>query len=255
MRIFDPANFFLLVLLLCSSGVAATAKCQLSVRVESEQQNMAAGSHNETRLSRQSHTLLQALADKAGCQLKPIALPAGRAVKMLETGDLTAMVGMSDTSERSSYLYFVGPHHTERMVVMGLRAFKPMITDLNQLAHMPGAISITEGAYYGPQWQSMLQNFPSLQKRLFYASGNQQKLAMLASGRVVASFEDESIVDELLRSHELSGRYTKLFVLHENPVYFAFSRAAITQEFYLQLQQHWEQMLASGEVETIFPSY
>ena len=244
--------YSLLLLLMFSVAVCAQqSACQLSVRLESEQQSTAAGLHNDTRTSRQSYALLSALLDKVGCRLKSQALPAGRAVKMLEDGSLSIMVGMSETTERAQFSYFIGPHHIERMVVVGQREMQHSVSDLFQLLSWPGLISVTEGAYYGPTWQQLLQQQDALQQRLFYASGNQQKLAMLASNRVVATLEDETIVDELLLQDELAQRYIKLFVVHENPVYFAVSRKAISHQLYLQLQQHWQQMLQSGEVDKI----
>ena len=249
MRLTETA-ILLLILLFAMPAATQQSACQLSVRVESEQQSTAAGSHNATATSRQSYALLEALLAKAGCQLKKLSLPAGRAVKMLEDGSVAIMVGMSETPERAQYSYFIGPHHTERMVVVGRRDLQHKVSNVFQLLRQPGLISVTEGAYYGPQWQRLLQD-PLLQRRLFYASGNQQKLAMLASSRVMATLEDEAIIDELLQHPDLAQRYVKLFVVHQNPVYFAVSRKAVNNELYQELAAHWQQMRQSGEVEQI----
>jgi polar amino acid transport system substrate-binding protein len=243
----------LLIMLLfsCESISANEPHCQFSVRIESETQSSAAGLHADIWLSLQSYALLQRLAQKVNCVIQPVSLPAGRAIKMLEAGELDVMVAMSETAERGQYSYFVGPHHVERMVVVGHRDIAHKVNSLSQLLRLNGAISVTEGGYYGPDWQKMLQADPQLVGRLFYASGNQQKLAMLASGRVIASLEDEMIVDELLQQPELATHYVKLFVLHENPVYFAFSRRTITPAMQLQLQQTWLQMVQSNEAAQI----
>lgn len=249
------ARQMLCVAVLTLLSVAPAVGCELSVRIESDKQSSAAGAYNYHRLSRQSYALLTALLAKVSCQLKQQPLPAGRAIKMLEDGELAIMVGMSATEERGQYFYFVGPHHTERMVLVGPKAIAGRITSLTQILTSPGLISVTEGGYYGPKWQALLDKTPELQQRLFYASGNQQKLAMLASGRVMASMEDETVVDELLEQGGLTQRYTKLLVVHENPVYFAFSRKVISEQRYLQLQQSWQQMQQSGEVERIRNSF
>lgn len=218
--------------------------CELTVRIESEQQSRAAVVHNDTRLSVQFFNFLQLLMDKAGCTLKPVALPSGRAIKMLEEGELAIMVGMSKTDAREKFSYFIGPHHIERMFAVGLHEFKGNVSDLTQLLKKEGTISVTEGAYYGEQWGRLLQEDSTLYPRLFFASGNQQKLAMLASGRVIASLEDEEIIDEFLQDDALAKRYSKLFLLHENPVYFALSRKAISEELYLRLCELWQQVKA-----------
>lgn len=249
MQSFKMSGLLSLLFFFSSCGFAeATATCQFSVRVESERQHNAAGSHSDTQVSQQFYALLDRLLQKVNCTAQPIALPAGRAMKMLEDGQLDIMVGMSETAERQRHSYFVGPHHYERMVVLGRRSIADSVTTFPQLLEVEGAISIAEGAYYGPQWQQLLQDNPQLQQRLFAASGNQQKLAMLVSGRVIASLEDEAVVDELLRQEELSMQYRKLFVFHDNPVYFSFSRQAIDDALYLQLQQQWQLMMSSGEV-------
>ncbi len=248
MRMFTRCSFVLSILLFSAGGFAVShTPCQLTVRVESDQQSRAAGSHNETRLSQHFYAALRTLLQKANCQLTEVPLPAARAIKMLEDGELSVMVGMSQTTARSKHYYFIGPHHHERMVAVGQSRLAPVVSNLADLLQVPGAISVTEGAYYGEQWQQQLQQDPHLQSRLFYASGNQQKLAMLASGRVIASLEDEAMVDELLQQGELSEGYSKLFVVHENPVYFAFSRAALPEEQYQQLQLLWQQMQHTGE--------
>ena len=238
------------VLLLISPVTLAepVSLCKLTVRVESEQQHAAVGSFNNTQVSQQYYALLNTLVSKINCTLQLVDLPAGRAMKMLEDGQLDIMVGMSETDERASYSYFVGPHHIERMVVVASERVPDSVKSLQQLVELDGAISVADGAYYGPLWQQLLQDNPALIPRIFAAAGNQQKLAMLVSGRVMASLEDEATVDELLEQNDLQHAYRKLFVIHNNPVYFAFSRKSIDNAMYLQLQQQWQLMLASGEV-------
>ena len=241
------------VLLLLSIGALAkpVAPCQLTVRVESEQQHDAAGLLNETQVSQQFNALLSTLVSKINCTLQFVDLPAGRAMKMLEDGQLDIMVGMSETKQRASYSYFIGPHHTERMVVVASARVPDTVQSLQQLIELDGAISVADGGYYGPLWQQLLDNNPALLPRIFAAAGNQQKLAMLVSGRVMASLEDEATVDELLEQNDLQHAYRKLFVIHENPVYFAFSQKTIDNIVYKQLQDAWQLMLSSGEVSQI----
>ncbi|WP_372627019.1 substrate-binding periplasmic protein [Arsukibacterium sp.] len=240
-------------LLLLSIGALAEpeAPCQLTVRVESEQQHSAAGSFNETQVSQQFNMLLSTLVSKINCTLQFVDLPAGRAMKMLEDGQLDIMVGMSETEDRARYSYFIGPHHTERMVVVASQRVPDTVQSLQQLVELNGAISVADGGYYGPLWQQLLDDNPALLSRIFAAAGNQQKLAMLVSGRVMASLEDEATVDELLEQNDLQHTYRKLFVIHENPVYFAFSRKTIDNIVYKQLQDAWQLMLSSGEVSQI----
>ena len=207
-------------------------ECQLSVSIEPAQHNPVSKLFYGNSLFLQSYSLLKTLISKTPCTLEIIPLPSNRALKMLEDGSLEVMVGMSKTQAREKHSYFVGSFHTERIVVVGNHKVKPSPTDLESILDTDGLISITNGAYYGVQWEEALKTDPMLKHRLVYLSDNQRKLSMLMLNRVTFSLEDEQVIDEFLKREEYKEHFTKLFVLHENPVYFAFSKKAISKKLH-----------------------
>ena len=241
----------LLIFFLTFYSQAKDSDCQFTVRAESEQNNSNFISHNTNQLSRQSYALLDALAAKVSCKIIPQPIPFSRSLKMLEAGTLSVISGMSKTAEREKFSYFIGPYHNERIVVVGNNELKGIVTNLGQILKLNVPISVTQGAFYGAQWERALDTDPTLKTRIAYLAENQQKFSMLMSNRVAMSLEDERVVDELLGQDSFKKRLAKLFVLHENPVYFAFSKKAVSETQYKRLDQHWQQMVQSGEVKAI----
>jgi polar amino acid transport system substrate-binding protein len=244
-------NILLLSCLLMFTLQTKASDCQLSVNIEPEPENLLTKVFYSHSLNQQSQSLFKALIDKTDCTVETFQLPNERAVKMLNSGALTAMVGISKTVAREKLYYFVGSHHTERIVVVGRLDVKESVNSLNDILTLDGGISVMGGAYYGTEWDQALKSNPKLIDRLVYLSDNQRKLSMLVLNRVEFSLEDEQVVDALLKEKDYKDRFAKLFTLHQNPVYFAFSKKAISEDFYHELTEKWQQMQISGEVETI----
>ena len=80
-----------------------TLSCELVVRVE----DYAAQSHRDENQQWQGIDIerTKTLLNQAGCTYKFW----GRALKMLETGNLDMMMSVSKTTERSKYIHFIGP--------------------------------------------------------------------------------------------------------------------------------------------------
>jgi len=192
------------------------------------------------KLAIQSYTLLGDVMKRSSCTLEQISLPNARAFKMLKDGELAIMIGMSKTIEREKYFYFLGPYHTERIVAVGRTDLQNKIKNLTQLLEHDGLISVTRGAYYGAQWQTALQNNPNVSNRLIQLSVNQNNLSLLMLDRVAISFEDEQVVDELMLLDNFKNSFTKLFTLHENLVYFAFSKKLVSQSLFNKIEKQWK---------------
>ncbi|MGB1262952.1 MAG: transporter substrate-binding domain-containing protein [Cognaticolwellia sp.] len=241
----------LLMLILALNVRAKEEACQFNVRVESTPKNLHSIAHNTNQLSRQSYAILAALLAKIQCKLVTQPLPFPRALKMLESGTLNVISGMSKTQEREKFSYFIGPYHHERIVVIGNRALKNKANNLAQLLQLDGLISATDGAYYGEQWLHALQTDPKLKGRIIYLSENQKKFSMLFLNRVAISLEDERVVDEYLAKYDVGDKLVKLFIVHEDPVYFAFSKKAMSTALYEKLSRQWRHMVNSDELSNI----
>jgi polar amino acid transport system substrate-binding protein len=249
------AKALLLNFLLLLTMQAIATECNLTVSKESKQENSVAKSSYGNSLTLQSYALLEALIAKTSCTLELIPLPTQRAIKMLQTGSLSAMVGMSKTEVRESTYYFIGSYHKENIVVVGNFDMKDRVKNLNDILALEGGISVMGGAYYGAKWEQALKNDSRLAERLLYLSDNQRKFSMFLLDRIDFSLGDEQVVDELLKEQTYKKRYIKLFTLHENPVYFAFSKKAISVTLYEQLTKEWLKMQMSGEVDIIKQKY
>jgi polar amino acid transport system substrate-binding protein len=211
--------------------------CQLRVQYPQELSN---GVH--ARLYQRYSGQLQQLATKAGCQLEQVEVPAGRAMMLMQKGLLDVMVGMSKTAERERFMYFVGPHRQERVWAVGRTDKTQGIDNLDALAQRQIYLSLTKGAYYGEQFAKLSQQ-TAFQQRLVFVPMHRQKIDLMINGRVDVTIEDELILNQMFSQGTLpADSFSKLFIVLENPIYFAFSKTSITEQQYQQLQQAWQQL-------------
>ncbi len=229
----------------------AVPACELSFAVEAEfpPHLMQQGSE----WTGQSVALLQRLAEKSGCQLRYVNSPWLRSLQQLKSGELSVVSQMSKTKSREQDVVFIGPHHTERIWLIGDPKQLPPIQSMQQLAGQLdyGRIAELNGAYYGEEFDQLKQQ-PAFARQLVVISGIQDKLALLRAKRVNAILEDESVLDYWQhKGYQDANNYQKLLLVYQSPVYFGFSKKALTAAQLDSLQQAWQQMEQSGEVSRI----
>lgn len=242
--------FSMLSVLLSATALAGPG-CQLSMQAQHYPPRFIKQQHADGNVSWQGFNaeLFQLLATKAGCDANIVEVPWGRALQLLAAGELDAMSNMSHNAERDSYAYFVGPHQQERILVLSNSAGAQSITDLSALLHSRQAISVMQGIYYGEQFEQTLAQQPDWSKRLIYVSSSQQKLELFIAGRVQFTFEDSVNLQQLYNDGTLSRQQHKpLFTLHQNPVYFAFSKHSVSASQLQQLQQAWHNITIDGSL-------
>lgn len=200
--------------------------------------------------------LFSLLAEEAGCNTQIIQVPWGRALQLLASGDLDAMSNMSHNAERESFAHFVGPHQQERIVVLANNARHMVVKDLAALLSSQEAISVMQGIYYGEQFERALAQQPNWEKRLIYVSSSQQKLELFLAGRVYFTFEDSINLQQLYNEGILNPQQHKpLFTLHQNPVYFAFSKHSVSATQLQKLQQAWQRISNDGRLQALKQHY
>ena len=200
--------------------------------------------------------LFHLLAKHSGCEANYIEVPWGRALQLLAAGELDAMSNMSHNAERDNYAYFVGPHQQERILVLSNSHEANSIPNLAALLNSGQAISVMQGIYYGEQFAQTLVQQPQWSKRLIYVSSSQQKLELFIAGRVQFTFEDSVNLQQLYQDGTLNPQQHKpLFTLHQNPVYFAFSKQSVTGAQLQQLQQAWHKITTNGSLNRLKQHY
>jgi len=194
--------------------------------------------------------LLQALANTVGCQISFVKSPWARSLRLLQQGELDVVSQLSFNTDRAKDIAFIGPHLTERLWLIADPTQVPPVQQLADLAHWPldKMVALLNGGYFGEQLQ--LLRTDRLQRRRFYPIvSNQDKLALLNSGRVQAVLEEELAWQ--YRLQQQPSRYQQLLLVHQAPVYFGFSRASVPPELLKRLAVAWQQLYQQGVLDQI----
>lgn len=201
--------------------------------------------------------LLQRLAAEIGCELEFIHSPWLRSLKLIEQGELDVLSHLSYNLERSEQFAFIGPHQQEIIYLVGLPQAFPGLTELAKLkrAGTSGIIALLNGAYYGDELDSILNDAKN-RTRFVFIRGNEDKQALLLNGRVHGVLEDIAAYHYWKKQAELpTSAYEPLFEVYQSPVYFGFSRKTLSPEQLQQLAVAWQRLYDNGSLSSIAQRY
>lgn len=198
--------------------------------------------------------MIQLLAAEVGCRVRFVRSPWARSLKLLQQGELDVISQLTYNPQRAESMAFIGPHLTERMWLIADPAKVPALQQLTDLTSWPlnVQIAVLNGAYFGEALQ-LLRDDPVQRRRFYPMVSNQDKLALLESGRVQAVLEEE-----LAWQFRIAGQPTSfqpLLLVHAAPVYFGFSRKSVSPELLQQLTLAWQRLYRSGQLEQIRRKY
>jgi ABC-type amino acid transport substrate-binding protein len=198
--------------------------------------------------------MLEALAAKVGCTVRFVQSPWARAIKLLQQGEIDVISQLSYTRQRAQDIAFIGPHLEERIWLIADPTKVPPLRQLGDLPRWPITVSIAvlNGGYFGEEFQQF-RDSPAMQRRFYPMVSNQDKLALLESGRVQAVLEEELVWQ--WRMQQTPTAFQPMLLVHSDPVYFGFSRASVSPELLSQLAAAWQQLYRSGELQQIRRSY
>lgn len=194
--------------------------------------------------------LLQVLAERVGCQLRFVQSPWARALKLLEQGELDVVSQLSFNPQRAGHIAFIGPHLNERIWLIADPTQVPPVQQLADITRWPAdkMVAVLNGSYFGEPLQQLRTD--RLQRQRFYPMvSNQDKLALLDSGRVQAVLEEELAWH--YRLQQQPSRYQPLLLVHQAPVYFGFSRASVPPALLTELANAWQQLYQQGVLQKI----
>ncbi len=194
--------------------------------------------------------MLQALANEVGCELQIVKSPWARALKLMQQGQIDVISQLSYHAERGKDLYFIGPHHQERMWLISDPTTQPALQQLADLRSWPTSwlLAMLNGGYFGEQFRQ-LQTDVNFKRHLLPILSNQDKLALLTSGRVQAVLEEELAWHWRVRQRP--SPYQPMLLVHDNPVYFGFSRHSVSPQLAARLATAWQRLYQQGQLQQI----
>jgi len=214
-------KFWLIVFTLCH--FASLSACVMKVQVN----EFPPYSYFQDQAWQGSRVVLsQRLAAKLNCKVAYLDVPFGRALKLIEQGELDFIFNLTKTESRNKTMLFLTPHQLEVLVV-GMHKSYPEWLGLSSLAELqrfPGRIALTTGSYLGVEVEKIRSN-PKYAKNFIDVADRRAKNELVLKGRAQAVIEER---DYLRYAIENFPNYQNLLitplVLSESPVYLALSR-------------------------------
>lgn len=194
--------------------------------------------------------MLQALAAEVGCKVHFVQSPWARALKLLQQGDIDVVSQLSYNQTRGEAIYFIGPHHQERMWLIADPAKLPKLQQLSDVREWPEStlLAMLNGGYFGEPFR-LLKADPRFNRHLLPILSNLDKLSLLESGRVQAVLEEEFAWRWRVRQQ--ATPYQMLLLVHDNPVYFGFSRRSVSPQLAASLVAAWQRLYQQGGLQQI----
>jgi len=191
--------------------------------------------------------LTRAILDRAGCAYRADEIPAKRALKMLENGQVDLVAAASVTPERQAYGYFSEPYRNERVVMFvrrddqaahSITRFEDVLT-----AHL--RIAAGSSGSYGPAYDAARPQLEIAGLLILNASLD-QRLELLARHRVDVVVEDEVAAVSTARNLGLTASLQIVGApLSQEPVRLLFSRKSVNAEFVARVNRAIADLSAS----------
>ena len=155
----------------------------------------------------------------------------GRALRSLEDGKIDMMANMSYTKERAKFLWFLGPHHFEKIVLVVSENSDFNIHELGDLLKLPGKIAVEKDAFYGDEFGKLLQQEETKEKWVRFTGENLHSLnERVRLGRLSGYLDvaKPKFAEKGLKYHP--------FIINSSPVFFGLSKKSINSNLFQKLQ-------------------
>lgn len=224
--------------------------CELVVRVE----DYAAQSHRDENQQWQGIDieLTKALLNQAGCSYRFVPVPWGRALKMLEVGELDVMLSVSKTTERTKFAHFIGPQRIEKIKIVSKADPTIVVSSFKDILKIPLPLGIQEGAYYGESFNAFNKTLAPADRYFFKVPNNDTKLSLLIKNRIFGFLEEQLNIEYEIR-HELTPKdvFVHPIIVNQAPVYFAFSKESVSNNQLKAIERAFNHLTFSGVFEQI----
>ncbi|SFC71885.1 substrate-binding periplasmic protein [Pseudoalteromonas denitrificans] len=200
--------------------------------------------------------LAKTLLDKTGCRYRFVDIPWGRAITLLKKGEIDMMLGVSKVSNRSQFSHFIGPYRQETIVLATLAAEAFFIEEIDELKKLDKPIAIQRGAFYGDEFETLLASDPYSDIHFVNIPSYDVKLYLLRNKRISGFFEEKSnVIFQAKHNPDFKDIVVNPFIIHSNPVYFAFSKSTVNDALIDKLRKSFYALKSEKMFETILKKY
>ena len=198
----------------------------------------------------------QALVNRLNCQLQFIEAPWARGVSMLKVGKIDMMVNVSKTSLRQKFFYFAGPQRIESIRIVSEAQTIQLVTNWHQLSRLDAILMRQRGTFFGKRFERLLRQNDQLRRQMHETVGHDIRLDLIEKGRVDAFVVDMAYFSYLQKTNpNAQNLIIHPLAINDSPVYFAFSKASISNQQMAQINLAVATLITEGTFNSIMTNY
>lgn len=201
--------------------------------------------------------MVNVLMEEAGCRVNFYDIPWGRALNMMESGELDVMVNMSITEERRKYINFIGPQMDESVVLVVRNDFNHKLASLDDLKDLPHGIGIETGLFYGVEFDEKIKNDLKFRNKVETVHDINFNFRKLKYSRISGWITDKYYAHYKIKfDPEYSDfKVYPNFYINRSKVYYGFSKKSVSQELLLKIKTAYQKASKAGKFSKVLSQY
>lgn len=177
-------------------------------------------------------------------------------MKLVEDGDVDAIMNLSYTKERSEFMYFIGPIRDETVALIVPEGSNYSINSLDDLKKLPGTVGKVNGAYYGAELSNKIAEDKSFSESIHLVTNSAQLAPMLRKSRIAAfMINSDDFYYKLRTDASFKGLKAHAFPISQSHLFFGFSKASVSEQLNTKLKQAYERAKSKGKFDGVIESY
>ncbi len=201
--------------------------------------------------------LIEAMAERAGCELDWQQGSWASMLQLVHSGDLDLLAGATRTPEREEFARFSEPYRQEsfRIFVRADELDKWSGTALTELLEDGFRLGLTHGYIYGDKVTQVLQD-PHWQDQLVEVPVGELNFLNLMDFNIDGFLEDPFVAASIANRRDWGMDFEALPLdLHSGEVHLMFSKASVDAAMVEHFDQALEELRESGEHQRILERY
>lgn len=202
--------------------------------------------------------IVKVVLDKMGCKYQFVERPWKRVLADLEKGDLEITGSASKNAEREKFAFFTNDYIITKNALFIDKAQQSKFT-IKSLADMTKAsgfkLGTNRGYEYGDEFTKASAD-PKFKAIIEENDNEEQTFKKIAAGRITATFSNEFVGMDTLKSIGLADKVVKTdFFLNEDPSYWMVSKKSLTPAFVDDFNKALESIKKDGTYQKILDKY
>ncbi|MCC2616217.1 ABC transporter substrate-binding protein [Aestuariibacter halophilus] len=180
----------------------------------------------------------QALLSAIDCAAKYVELPFGRALALIEAGDIDMMFTLTRLPQRETFLSFVGPTHIEKIILVTAPNVRKPINSFDDIELSDLQLGVQRGIYLGQDFARKMTENQAFKRHFSTFHEIDVYIDLLVRERLDGFFIERRYFEHMASQ---DPRYDALrrhpLIVSQTPVYLGVSKQSFTSQQVQRMQQ------------------